>query len=331
MKKRYWAIFIFILALAITYVSGPVPSKPEYSNNLPELPENLQVLKNYIAKKEDSMPVRKDNEARIIWQHNDFQKTEYSIVYLHGFSGSYRDGYPVNKNIADALKANIYMARWAGHGLEPAAALENFSAENAWESAKEALIIGSKIGEKVIIMSTSTGGTLAIKLAAEFPDRVHALINLSPNLEDDQPGTFVLNSPWGYEIANLISFGKMKKIEHKQKLARQYWDTIYPSKALVDLQVLVETTMLPNTFKKVTCPVLTLYYHRNFIEEDEHVELSTYKDAHKLLSTADSVNVLKPLKTPGTHFIGSQIKSKDTNVVEREIIDFLKNKMEINF
>lgn len=325
MKKRYWVILILILILAITYFLGPVPSKPNYSNNLPSLPTNLEELEIYVETKEDSMPVRDDNQARIVWQDSFPKQTEYSIIYLHGFAGSYRDGYPVNKNIADTINANLFYSRWAGHGLKPPASLNNFDGENAWNSAKEALRIGNIIGKKTIIMSTSTGGTLALKLAATFPDKVFALINLSPNLEDDQPGTFVLNTPWGYEIADLISFGKNKKIEHEQEMATQYWDTIYPSRALVDLQVLVETTMIPSTFKKVESPVLTLYYHKNFLEEDQHVEVGIYEDVYKLFSTPDSLKKLQALKTPGTHFIGSDIKSKDTKIVEKEIVDFLKS------
>lgn len=329
MKKRYWFILLFLAAIVIGYFSGPVPQEPDYSEKLPELPSNLKELEQYIEHRGDSLPVRKDNQAHILWAGGRKAVTEYSLVYLHGFAGSYMDGFPVNKNIADTLNANLYLARWAGHGLKPPASLNNFSGENAWESAKEALVIGRKLGKKVIIMSTSTGGTLAVKLAATYPDKVHALINLSPNFEDDVPGTFVLNSPWGYEIASLISFGESKKIEHEQKIATQYWDTIYPSKALVDLQVLVETSMTPETFKKVSCPVLTLYYHKNFLEEDQHVEVSVYKDAHKLFKTPDSLVQLKHLNTPGTHFIGSDIKSKDTEIVEKEIISFLKDRMNI--
>lgn len=323
MKKIYWVALFLLLVMGITYFSGPIPESPDYSKDLPDLPSNLAALEAYINKSEDSLPIRKDNQARIVWQ-DKAEKTEYSIVYLHGFAGSYRDAYPVNKNIADSLSANLYLARWAGHGLKPPASLNNFNGENAWESAKEALRIGNMIGEKLIIMSTSTGGTLALKLAATYPEKIYALINLSPNMEDDQPGTFVLNSPWGYEIAKLISFGKNKKIEHEKEIARQYWDTIYPSSALVDLQLLVETTMLPETFKKIEIPVLTLYYHKNFLEEDQHVEVSVYKDAYTLFSTPDSLKVLKALKTPGTHFIGSDIKSKDTKTVEKEILDFLR-------
>ena len=323
MKKRYWFLLVLIAALTITYFSGPVPAKPEYSTSLPELPSGLKKLEAYVNKGEDSLPVREDNQARILW-HNKSEKTEYSIVYLHGFAGSYRDGFPVNKNIADSLKANLYLARWAGHGLKPPASLNNFNGENAWESAKEALVIGNRIGKKVIIMSTSTGGTLALKLAATYPDKIYALVNLSPNMEDDQPGTFVLNSPWGYEIANLISFGKNKEIDHEQEIAKQYWDTIYPSRALVDLQVLVETTMVPETFRDIHLPVLTLYYHKNLLEEDEHVEISAYEDAYKLFSTPDSLKSLIPLKNPGTHFIGSGIKSSDIESVEEEILEFLE-------
>lgn len=329
MKKKYWFFLIVIIIVVITYFTGPVPSKPEYSTSLPELPSDLKKLESYIEKKEAEMPVRKDNQARIVWQNGTRGVTEYSLVYLHGFAGSYRDAYPVNVNIADSLNANLFLARWAGHGLKPPASLNGFSGERAWESAKEALVIGKRIGRKVIIMSTSTGGTLAIKLAATYPGQIYALINLSPNLEDDQPGTFVLNSPWGYEIADIISFGENKKIEHEQEIAKQYWDTIYPSKALVDLQVLVETTMTPETFRKVKCPVQTLYYHENFLQEDQHVEVSTYEAAHKLFSTPDSLKQLKALKTPKTHFIGSDIKSQDTEIVEKEVLKFFSEKLKI--
>lgn len=329
MKKTYWFLIAFFLLLTIGYFSGPVPREPHYSNNLPDLPENLEDLEIYLNKKEDSFPTRKDNQARILWHQDPPVKTEYSIVYLHGFAGSYRDGFPVNRNIASALDANLLLARWAGHGLKPPASLNNFTAENAWKSAKEALAMGNLMGKKTIIMSTSTGGTLALKLAAEYPDRIHALINLSPNLEDDTPGTFVLNSPWGYEIAKLISFGENKKIRHEQAIARQYWDTIYPSRALVNLQVLVESTMNPNTYKRIEVPVLTLYYQENFLEEDQHVEVSVYEDAHALFRTPKELNRLKALDTPGTHFIGSDIKSRDIESVEKEILEFLGTNMEI--
>ncbi len=316
MNRQYWILLILIGILTITYFTGPKIPTPEYSTDLPVYPENLQQLEDKITTSEATFKTREDNQARIIWYDSVPKKTEYSIIYLHGFAGSYQDGYPVNVNIADTLHANIYLARWAGHGLKPPYSLNNFTPDNAWTSAKEALEIGKRIGKKVIIMSTSTGGTLALKLAATYPESVYAMINMGPNVEDDMPGTFILNSHWGYEIANLISLGSNKKIEHEQEIARHYWDTIYPSKALVDLQVLVGTTMTPKTFKKITSPVLTLFYKKNAFEKDEHVEVSVYPEMYKQLSTPGSKKKLVALKTPETHFVGSEIKSKDTEIVE---------------
>ncbi|HEY9183929.1 MAG TPA: alpha/beta hydrolase [Salegentibacter sp.] len=330
MQKRYWIILILLLVLVVTYFSGPKPIDPVYTSKLPEIPSsNLKVLEDHIKKTEAQQALREDNQASIKWQNQSPQVTEYSIIYLHGFAGSYRDAYPVNINIADSLNANIYLSRWAGHGLKPEVALKNFTPETAWNSAKEALVIGNRIGKKVIIMSTSTGGTLAIKLAAEYPDRVHALINLSPNTEDDQAGSFLLNSPWGYEIASLVSFGEHKIIEHEKEIAEKYWDTIYPSKALVDLQILVGSTMKPETFSRVSCPVLTLYYKENYFQKDNHVEVSTFPEVHEAFSTADSLKKLVALSTPETHFIGSDIKSKDIKSVEKEIMIFLKEDLGI--
>ncbi|WP_372920384.1 alpha/beta hydrolase [Salegentibacter sp.] len=332
MKKRYWVLLVLLLVLVVSYFLGPKPINPIYRTELPEIPSssNLEALENHVKRTEARQALREDNQARIKWQDSSPQVTEYSIVYLHGFAGSYRDAHPVNVNIADSLNANIYLARWAGHGMRPEVALKDFTPETAWNSAKEALEIGNRIGKKVIIMSTSTGGSLAIKLAAEYPNMVHALINLAPNVKDDQTGSFLLNSPWGYELAHLVSFGDHKIIEHEQEIAEKYWDTIYPSKALVDLQILIGSTMNPETFSKVNCPILTLYYKENYFEKDAHVEVSLFPEVHEAFSTADSLKKLVALSTPKTHFIGSDIKSQDIKSVEQEIMKFLRGNLGIS-
>lgn len=329
MKKRYWIPAVILLILVITYFAGPRIPQPTYTDDLPDLPDNLSALEEYVERREARFPVREDNQARILWEGEEPKVTEYSVVYLHGFGGSYRDGYPVNVELADTLEANLYLARLAGHGLKPPASLDNFSPENAWQSAKEALLIGRKIGKKVIILSTSTGGTLALKLAATYPDSIFAIINMSPNIEDEVDLAFLLNSPWGYELAKLAALGSEKEIEHETEIAAQYWDTIYPSKALVDLQVLVATTMTPETFRSIRVPVQTLFYYESMFEEDEHVEVEEYPGMHQLISTPDPLKELVKLETPKTHFIGSAIKSENVEAVLVEIIEFLRENLDI--
>lgn len=322
-RKRNWVI-LFFLTLLISFLAGPVPPDPVYDTSWPQVPVGLAELERHVRAGEDSMPVRADNQAHIRWHDSLRQVTEYSFVYLHGFAGSYRDGYPVNVQVADTFRANVYLARWAGHGLKPPASLENFTPDAAWESAKEALAIGRRIGRKVIIMSTSTGGTLAFQLAAKFPDSVHALINMSPNLKDDVPGTFLLNSPWGMELAMLVSLGENRKLQHEEPEAAQYWDTIYPARALVNLQALVGSVVQTETFEQVICPVQTLYYHKNMFEEDERVEVNEIPRVHEQLGTPAARREMIALDTPGTHFIGSAIKSEDPQAAQREIIRFCR-------
>ena len=330
MKKRYWIPTVIVIILVITYFLGPKIPTPHYSTLLPILPNDLEQLERQLKKREEQLPLREDNQARIVWQDDEVEVTEFSVVYLHGFGASYRDGFPVNVKIADTLEANLYLSRMAGHGMLPEAALESFSPEAAWNSAKEALAIGEKIGRKVIIMSTSTGGTLALRLAATYPEKVYALLNLSPYIEDETEGAFLLNSPWGYELAYLVSFGQEKEISHEKEIATQYFDTVYPSKALVDLQVLLNTSTTKEIFNKITCPVLTLYYYESFLEEDEHVEVEVYPAVYEQLATPEALKKLVALEEPKNHFIGSDIKSENIRVVVKEVMEFLRETLELN-
>ncbi len=312
-----------LLALIVlAYFVGPRVEVPDYATTLPELPTDLASLKNLVQAREAAAPTRPNNEARLVFADSVPAVTDYAFVYLHGFAGSYRDGYPVNVNVPEIFGANVYLGRWSGHGLRAANALQEFTPAAAWEDARDALAIGKRLGRKVIIMSTSTGGTLALKLAADFPDDVHALINMGPNVEDDQPGAALLMTPWGHELAMLASFGSNKKISHEEPGAAQYFDTIYPSRALVDLQVLVQTIMDDATFSRIHCPVLTLYYQENFFQKDQHVEVSSYPEVHAKFGTPAQQNRLVALPTPKTHFVGSDIKSKDWMAAQYAAVDF---------
>ncbi len=316
---------VLLVAATAAYFLGPRIEVPQYSRSFPDLPEDLESLQAYINVREEEAPTRQNNQARIVWADTSPTVTEYAFVYLHGFGASYRDGYPVNVNVPAIFGANTYLSRWSGHGLKADEALEQFTPENSWEDAKTALLIGQRIGKKVIVLSTSTGGTLAIKLAATYPDRVHALINIGPNVEDDQPGASLLMSPWGYELAHLVSMGQNRKIDQEEPQAAQYFDTIYPAEALVNLQILVQTTMEEATFQSVRCPVLSMYYQENFLQEDEHVEVSRIPEIHDLLATPDDEKLIVTLPTPKTHFMASDIKSADWMATQRVIVEYCKD------
>lgn len=325
MKKRFLFPGLLVAILVATYFSGPKIPVPVYQSALPQVPGAVDELDRYITQLEDDPRIRRDNHARIQWYGCKVEKTEYAIVYLHGFGGSWKDGWPANQQLADSLAANIYYARWGNHGLKPPHSMVGFTADSAWNDALQALAIGKQLGEKVIILSTSTGGTLGLR-DATFKDDVYALINFSPNARDDMPGTWALNTPWGSEIASLIGFGDgMRNPAFEPPAAHQYFDTAYVASALVDLQNLVSTTMIRETFTNVYCPTLTLYYYANEFEEDERVEVEVYDEMHAALGSPDGKKKLKALPTPGTHFLGSDILSSDWETPLNEAISFIRS------
>ncbi len=110
MRKRVWVPLVLIALLVITFFVGPVPDEPVYSNQLPQLPSSLTQLQRYIEQSEDSMPTREDNQARIVWYDSVPTVTDFSVIYLHGFAGSYQDGYPLNVSVADSLGASLYLS-----------------------------------------------------------------------------------------------------------------------------------------------------------------------------------------------------------------------------
>src|SRR5258708_7415518 len=111
----------------------------------------------------------------------------------------------------------VYSKEMPSVPAEPAvlqAYIRGNEAQHKLKSAKEALAIGRQLGNKVILMGTSTGGTFALQLAATYPDQVAALVLLSPNIAINDPNAWLLNNHWGLQIAHLVTGGNY--IEEKR-------------------------------------------------------------------------------------------------------------------
>lgn len=256
------------------------------------------------------------------------------MVYLHGFSASQGEGDPVHKQFAKEFGCNLYLARMSDHGIDTTDQLINFTPDRWWASSKEALVIGKAIGENVIIMSTSTGGTMALMLAAEFPEDVFALINMSPNIAIKDPLAFIANNPWGLQLARLAKGGKYNIPKQNPgvdvALSNKYWNDKYRFESVSQLQELVECKMNKSTFEKITQPMLTLYYYKDEAHQDPTVKVSAILEMHKQLSTPDSLKAAIAMPNVGAHVMASPIQSKDVEGVFKEMkkfaIDILKLK-----
>lgn len=322
MRKKKWALLIPAI-LIIAYLLGPNPSTPVYSNDMPTVPAEPAALASFIKQQEAAHTIKPDNEARVVWANDSSKnKTEYALVYLHGFTASQGEGDPVHRNLAKKFGCNLYLSRLAEHGIDTTEPMINLTADNYWESAKQALAIGKQLGNKVILVGTSTGGTLALKLAAEYPD-VYALILLSPNIAINDPTAWILNNPWGLQIARLVKSSKYIDSEDSTDAYRKYWTYHYRIEAAVTLEELVETSMNKKTFEKVKQPTLTLYYYKDNIHQDSTVKVSAIKEMFAQLGTPADKKREVAMPNTGNHVIGSWIRSKDVPGVERETERFM--------
>lgn len=323
MSKK-WLLGIPVILL-VGYFSGPHPTKPDYSSAMPAVPGDAAALTAYIEAGEQAHKIKPDNEARIIWANDSLrQPTEYAFVYLHGFSASQYEGAPAHTNLARKFGANLFLARLAEHGIDTTAPLAALTAEKYWASAKEALAIGKKLGKKVVLIGTSTGASNALQLAAAFPDAVHALVLLSPNIAINDPNAWILNDPWGLQIAKLVTGGPDRISPDKQPTYKQYWNNSYRLDAVVALEEYLETAMTPETFAKVKQPVLMLYYYKDEANQDNVVKVSAMLAMFEQLGTPENMKKAVAMPKTGNHVLASPFKSNDAAGVEEQIESFLR-------
>ncbi len=315
-------VILSILALFVIYFLGPKPPKPVLNDTLPTV-ASINGLDSFITVMEAPHKLKPNNEAKIIWVDSSKTQTEYAIVYLHGFSASQMEGDPVHQNIAKQFHCNLYLARLAEHGIDTTEDLMNLTADAYWESAKLAYAIGKQIGKKVILMSTSTGGTLALKLAANYPE-IAGLILYSPNIEVFNPSAPLLNNPWGLQIGRTVLKSNYVDIKYKDSAYPKYWNSHYRIEAVVALQNLLEATMTEATFKQIHQPTLALYYYKDETHQDNVVKVNAIRKMMQQIATPTNLKMEMAMPNTGSHVLASPIVSNDIVSVEKATAKFMK-------
>jgi len=328
MKRILTALSIIVVALAIAYFSGPTFPKPVYNKNLPVIPMQTADAEAYIRKKEANLKIKPDNESRIIWANDSLKnKTAYCLLYLHGFSASWFEGEPVHRDFAARYRMNLYIPLLATHGIDTTDCLLNMTPDRLYESAKQALVLAQSLGEKVILMSTSTGGTLSLKLAADFPQLIEALILYSPNIAINDPAAFLVSKPWGLQLARFVKKGnyRISKPDHPEE--EQYWQCKQRLESAVYLQQLVETTMTKETFSKVNKPTFLAYYYKDKKHQDGVVRVDAMLKMFDQLGTPSDKKQKMAFPEAGTHVIGCKLVSGAWQDVEKASFAFGEEKL----
>jgi pimeloyl-ACP methyl ester carboxylesterase len=309
-KALYWTGGI-VIVLAGVFAVGPRPVVGDLSGHLPVVTTNLIELEQEINRREAANPlVKPDNQARIVWADSTRkQKTPVSLVYLHGFGASQAEGAPVHSMLAERYGANLYLARLKEQGIESDSAFKSLTAANLLASAREAVAIGFALGERVIVVSTSTGSTLGLNIASEHP-KLAGLIMYSPLIAPRDEQLYLLNQPWGVQAME-ASMGADHLVNERTGRTRQYWSRYYHINGYVTLAVLVEETMTEETFQKVSCPVFLGYYYRSEEEQDQVVSVAAMHPMFEQLGTSAEQKRKVAFPEAGNHVIGSYIRSSD--------------------
>ena len=198
-------------------------------------------------------------ESRIVWANGE-ARTPWSVVSLHGFSATRQETAPLAETVATLLNANLYEARLTGHGLarQPLAGVR---AEDWLQDAADALVAGAAIGDKVIVIGTSTGATLAAAmLDHDLAKHIDTLVMISPNFEPRDPGARWLTRPAGPLLARL-AVGDTRCWEPHNELQARFWSTCYPTAATVEMMRLVDRAnrLLPASISQR----LLMFYSRD--------------------------------------------------------------------
>ncbi|AFC24389.1 alpha/beta hydrolase [Saprospira grandis] len=324
-------VFILISVGTVTYVLGPTPKAENIPDNLPiyHTPyASAAALEAQVAAYDArDTDVKTGNQSRVIWANDSLkQKTPYAFVYLHGFSASPMEGWPIHEQLAKRYGANLYLPRLSQHGRKDVDAFADLTVESYIQSAKEALAIGRELGEKVILISCSTGGSLGLYLSAA-DTAIAGHLAFSPNIQVADPNAKLLTGPWGMELARMVFGGDYRSWVPENDSIDKYWTSKYRIEGLIQLQLLIENCMKPELFEQVKQPFFLGYYYKNEEEQDPTVSVAKMLEMYEQLGSKTKRKQAFP--EAGAHVICSPWTSKAWEEVQAAAIAFLEEEMQL--
>lgn len=296
-------------AVLVLLTAAAVWTAPDRLQYVPQAPVPGADLDAWLAESEAAAGRIVDGaEKRLRWYENLIgRRSDYVVVYLHGFSATRQEIAPVPELVADALAANLFETRLAGHGLAEAA-LNDVRAEDWLDDGAESLAIAAAIGERIVLIGTSTGATLALALAdhALF-QRVDSVILLSPNLGPSDPSSEWLLRPAGPLLARAM-VGEYRSWAPANEQQARYWSTRYPTAALVEMMRLVGLVRarLPLDLAQ---PLLTVYSPDDLVVDVDRIR--ALEDA--ISAPRETFLPLQATGDPGRHVIAGDILNAGNN------------------
>ena len=302
-----WLLVLVLLGTA-AYVLGPRNDfGPSMPSPRPQPPQDITQLSDWIQRSESAFAdIKPGNAKGIVWAATPGQRTHWSVVYIHGFSASRLETAPLAEAVASQLGANVFYTRLTGHGRAQGEAMGEATPQDWMADTLEAVQIGQTLGERVLLISCSTGGTLATWLGTSVEAaRVSAHVFVSPNFGPKDKRSEIVNAPWGQKIALLVQ-GSTRSWTPESAHEANAWTPSYPTKAIFPMMALVKSVR-DSDLSLFQTPVLVLYSER-----DETVDTAETKAAFTRLGSArKSIEPVGYSKSKGQHVLAGAIKDPD--------------------
>ena len=165
-----------------------------------KLPRNFPIVSNipedidsYLQQKESEVSdIFPNAEKKIYWNNNTKDKTKYSIVFVHGFTTTGYQSKDFLNKLSRELKSNLYITRLSGHGVSYEGTKE-MQIDKIMHDVSEAIIIGERIGENVVLIGHSLGGALSMLAANDelLSKKIDTLVLFAPGNSGLSPFAFM--------------------------------------------------------------------------------------------------------------------------------------------
>ncbi|MFT8776027.1 MAG: alpha/beta hydrolase [Gluconacetobacter liquefaciens] len=324
-------LVLFAGLLGVGIVLGPRVRPWNGVLTMPAVPSDPAALTAWIAAGEAAAgPLRPGAEARIVWVDPAHPaRTACAIVYLHGFTASQGEGAPVHADLARLFGCNLYLARLPGHGLQAPDAMRGLTAERLAQGAARALAIGGAIGERVIVIGTSTGGALTLDLAARFPQALAGLVLWSPLVRERGNQLDPLFWPWGLQLMWLVH-NHGHDVTHAPAQGPVWTGDVHVD-GYVALAELTRGRMVAPVFHQVTAPVFLGYYDRDPAHTDPTVEVPAMMEMFGQLGTPAALRRQVNFRQADSHVIASPLRSRTPDAVCRATRDYLHDVLHLPY
>lgn len=298
------SLFGFVLALAVFFL-GPVNEfGPDTPAERTQPPAVLTQLPTWLAEQEAQWPdIREGLAKRVTWMQTVGERTPWAVVYVHGFTASRLETYPLSMQVAQSLGANVFETRLAGHGRTPEAMGEP-TVQDWLADIHEALTVGRMLGDKVLVMGVSTGATLATWQALRPEGQTDvAYVLISPNYGPKLKKAEIVNMPWGREIALKLE-GPMRHGEPRNDAEAHAWTASYPTTAVFPMMALVKRVR-ESDLSSFTSPVLMLYS-----PDDQTVEPEEIRELFPRLGSSQKIlEAVTYSEADGQHVLAGDLRA----------------------